>query len=62
MKPFAFRPHGASEFVMCWGKKKFATEKLARDAHGTHRPYHCPHCGQWHLTSQVEQKPKNSGV
>ena len=47
-----------SKKKMCIAKKRYNSEEAARLASlnerftDTTRPYHCPHCGGWHLTSK----------
>jgi hypothetical protein len=41
---------------MCGRKKAYATEELAMSAGNKwhQRPYECPCCGKWHLTSKLK--------
>jgi hypothetical protein len=49
----------AKAIKMCWCKKTFDTEEDAINAKSGHRPYHCPICHKWHLTTK-RIKPQNA--
>lgn len=49
-----------SDYQMCRGKRSFSTWQQAKDvgqAYG-HRPYRCPKCGKWHLSSDAKSARK----
>lgn len=58
MTPIYHRPPQVEQNLSCRFKRRFATEKAAQAAHKEHRPYLCPHCGGWHLTSKGTKKPR----
>jgi hypothetical protein len=41
--------------VMCAGKRRFASAEEARRANSGQRPYPCPFCLKFHLTSKSER-------
>lgn len=57
MKPVYYRSVAHTEYEMCRSKTTYPSRLKAEQAHGRHRPYHCPYCKKWHLTSRQERKP-----
>lgn len=55
-RPPFYRPGSIDRYQMCTRKRRYRTEDQARAVNKGQRPYKCPHCQGWHLTSKPLRK------
>lgn len=43
-----------------WFRDRIAAQMFSFDKGGTLRPYNCPHCRRWHVTSQAPRSKESA--